>query len=264
MLLSEGQMSDYRGAALMLKALPNAKVLIADKGYDADWFRDALAARKIAACIPPRASRKIPIPHDLHDPGLVPRAMAEISIQHAFDLAAARENRVPKLLQVGPAFGQRGGAVPKEGLALPGKDLIEPAAGFDLCDGIHGFAPMLVGRRRTGDHVSAYAVWTGTGGAILVDGLQFRTAYMIVGASDLGEGNLGARTGNLEDGTEFAFLARYGYGGRLTFSESAREAHRRAGLVVRNRCDNPIAVMFAGVVNHSMKTAEIDALACHG
>ena len=63
MLLSEGQMSDYRGAALMLKALPNAKVLIADKGYDADWFRDALAARRIAACIPPRASRKIPIPH---------------------------------------------------------------------------------------------------------------------------------------------------------------------------------------------------------
>lgn len=63
---------------------------------------------------------------------------------------------------------------------------------------------------------------------------------MIVGASDLGEGNLGASTGNLEDGTEFALLARYGYGGRLTFSESAREAHRRAGLVVRNRCDNPI------------------------
>lgn len=50
--------------------------------------------------------------------------MAEISIQHAFDLAAPRENRVPKLLQVGPAFGQRGGAVPKEGLALPGPVLI--------------------------------------------------------------------------------------------------------------------------------------------
>jgi hypothetical protein len=38
MLLSEGEMSDYRGAALMLNVLPNAKALLADKGYDADWF----------------------------------------------------------------------------------------------------------------------------------------------------------------------------------------------------------------------------------
>ena len=60
MLLSEGQMSDYRGAALMLKAVPNAKALLADKGYDADWFRDALADRKITACIPSRANRKVP------------------------------------------------------------------------------------------------------------------------------------------------------------------------------------------------------------
>ena len=48
----------------MLKALPNAKVLLADKGYDADWFRDALADRKITTCIPSRANRKVPIPHD--------------------------------------------------------------------------------------------------------------------------------------------------------------------------------------------------------
>jgi hypothetical protein len=62
-LLSEGQMSDYRGAAFILKALPHAKVSLADKGYDADWFRDALADRKITACIPSRANRKVPIPH---------------------------------------------------------------------------------------------------------------------------------------------------------------------------------------------------------
>ncbi len=31
MLLSEGQMSDYKGAALMLTALPKAKELVADK-----------------------------------------------------------------------------------------------------------------------------------------------------------------------------------------------------------------------------------------
>ncbi len=37
-LLSEGRMSDYKGAALMIDAFPKAKVLLGDKGYDADWF----------------------------------------------------------------------------------------------------------------------------------------------------------------------------------------------------------------------------------
>ena len=64
MLLSEGQMSDYKGAALMLTALPNAKELLGDKGYDADWFRQALAERGITACIPSKSNRKKPIKHD--------------------------------------------------------------------------------------------------------------------------------------------------------------------------------------------------------
>jgi transposase len=64
MLLSEGQMSDYKGAALMIDALPPAKDMLADRGYDADWFRDALNARGITPCIPSRSNRKVPIPHD--------------------------------------------------------------------------------------------------------------------------------------------------------------------------------------------------------
>ena len=64
MLLSEGQMSDYKGAALMIDALPPAKELLADKGYDADWFRHALAERGITACIPSKSNRKEPIEHD--------------------------------------------------------------------------------------------------------------------------------------------------------------------------------------------------------
>ena len=62
--LSEGQMSDYNGAALMLPAFPAAKALLGDKGYDADWFREALALRGMKACIPSRAKRKTPIAHD--------------------------------------------------------------------------------------------------------------------------------------------------------------------------------------------------------
>ena len=64
MLLSEEQMSDYKGAALMLDALPRAKALLGDRGYDADWFRTALAERNIAACLPSKRNRKVPIPHD--------------------------------------------------------------------------------------------------------------------------------------------------------------------------------------------------------
>src|SRR6202042_2505330 len=64
MLLSEGQMSDYKGAALMLPAMPKAKELLADKGYDADWFRAALAKRGVAACIPSKSNRKVAIPYD--------------------------------------------------------------------------------------------------------------------------------------------------------------------------------------------------------
>ncbi len=64
MLLSEGQMSDYKGASLMIDALPRAKALLADRGYDADWFRAALTERGITPCIPSKVNRKVPIPHD--------------------------------------------------------------------------------------------------------------------------------------------------------------------------------------------------------
>jgi len=64
MLLSEGQMSDYKGAALMCEALPRAKALLGDRGYDADWFRKALEERDITPCIPSKKNRKVPIPYD--------------------------------------------------------------------------------------------------------------------------------------------------------------------------------------------------------
>jgi len=65
MLLSEGQMSDYKGAALMIDAFPKAKALLGDRGYDADWLRAALADRGIAACIPSKVNRRVQIPHDI-------------------------------------------------------------------------------------------------------------------------------------------------------------------------------------------------------
>jgi transposase len=64
MLLTEGQVSDYKGAALLLDDLPNAHVFLADRGYDADWIRAALLAHGIIPCIPPKKNRKYPMPYN--------------------------------------------------------------------------------------------------------------------------------------------------------------------------------------------------------
>jgi transposase len=63
-VLSAGQTSDYFGARAMLSSLPKAKVLLADRGYDADWFRWALVDRGITPCIPARKRRTLSVTHD--------------------------------------------------------------------------------------------------------------------------------------------------------------------------------------------------------
>jgi transposase len=59
LLLTPGQTSDHKGAKLMLGALPKAKSLTGDKGYDSDGFRNALTRKGIVPCIPPKKNRKI-------------------------------------------------------------------------------------------------------------------------------------------------------------------------------------------------------------
>lgn len=51
-------------AAPLIEALPPSIRLIADKGYDANHFRDLLAKRRTEAVIPSTAARKAPIPFD--------------------------------------------------------------------------------------------------------------------------------------------------------------------------------------------------------
>jgi transposase len=46
-LMTAGQVSDYTGAAALLGSLPAAEWMVADRGYDADWFRDALKDKGI-------------------------------------------------------------------------------------------------------------------------------------------------------------------------------------------------------------------------
>lgn len=47
LLLSEGQMSDYKGTAFMLDSFSPVSELMADKRCDSDWFREALQQRGI-------------------------------------------------------------------------------------------------------------------------------------------------------------------------------------------------------------------------
>ena len=57
LFITAGQVNDYTGAAALLGSLPNAEWLLADRGYDADWLREALKDKGIRPCIPGRKSR---------------------------------------------------------------------------------------------------------------------------------------------------------------------------------------------------------------
>ena len=49
--ITAGQVSDYTGAAALMNALPEADWLLADRGYDADWFREGYIDKGIRSCI---------------------------------------------------------------------------------------------------------------------------------------------------------------------------------------------------------------------
>lgn len=61
--LTGGQVHDITQAAALLDGL-EPQALIADKGYDADGFIEALSVRRIAPVIPPKANRRVSRPCD--------------------------------------------------------------------------------------------------------------------------------------------------------------------------------------------------------
>ena len=62
--MTAGEISDYTGAAALLGSLPAADWLLGYRGYDADWFREALKDKGIRPCIPDRKSRIEPVKYD--------------------------------------------------------------------------------------------------------------------------------------------------------------------------------------------------------
>ena len=59
LFLSAGNEADISHAEALLEEVP-AAMLVADKGYDSDSFRDWLRERGTRPCIPPRSNRKAP------------------------------------------------------------------------------------------------------------------------------------------------------------------------------------------------------------
>lgn len=59
--ISVGQVSDYFGARALANSLPSADWLLGDRGFDAEWFREAFLDKGITPCIPRRKSRGKPV-----------------------------------------------------------------------------------------------------------------------------------------------------------------------------------------------------------
>ncbi|KXV16957.1 transposase [Acetobacter malorum] len=65
--LTAGQVSDFKGADVLLADLPDqTEEVIGARAYDSNRIRLLLAERTIIACIPPKKNRKSKPPYDWH------------------------------------------------------------------------------------------------------------------------------------------------------------------------------------------------------
>src|SRR3954464_12579593 len=79
--VTAGEAHDNRLASKLLSRLKSGTMLLADRGYDADWIRALAAARGVWANIPPRCNRNDPVcfsPHLYRARNLVERFFNKI------------------------------------------------------------------------------------------------------------------------------------------------------------------------------------------
>ena len=80
-MLTPGNIADISAAPALLAAMPPARRLLADKGYDANSLRGALCTQDTEPVIPSRCSRKRPIPYDTvayRDRNMIERAFCSL------------------------------------------------------------------------------------------------------------------------------------------------------------------------------------------
>ena len=79
--LSPGEAHDNRLCSVLLCALLPQTMLLADRGYDADWIRELVRQQGASANIPPKRNRKAPIcfsPHLYRARNLIERFFNKI------------------------------------------------------------------------------------------------------------------------------------------------------------------------------------------
>ncbi|MDX8355420.1 IS5 family transposase [Cognatiyoonia sp. IB215182] len=64
LFLTAGQVRQYIGARALLNSLPDVDWLLGDRGYDANWFREALKDKGIPPCLSGRRQRKMIVKYD--------------------------------------------------------------------------------------------------------------------------------------------------------------------------------------------------------
>lgn len=64
LLVTAVQVSDYIDARALQNSIPDVEWLLGDRGYDANWFREALKDKGIRPYIPGRKQRKTAVRYD--------------------------------------------------------------------------------------------------------------------------------------------------------------------------------------------------------
>lgn len=63
MFMTASQQSDYIGTRALLDGFPTAERMLADRGYDADWYREALEDKLFTPYITSRMNRTVSVPY---------------------------------------------------------------------------------------------------------------------------------------------------------------------------------------------------------
>lgn len=95
--VTAGQVSDYIGARSLGGSLPKVDWLLGNRGYDANWFRDALKDKGIRVCIPGRKQRKTTIRYDRRRYKRRNRIEIMFGRLKAWRYAPTRYDRCPKV-----------------------------------------------------------------------------------------------------------------------------------------------------------------------
>ena len=98
LFVTAGQVGDDIGARALPSSLPDVDWLLGDRGYDADWFREALKDKGIRTCIPGRKQPNTPVKYNKRH--YKRRNRIEIMFRRLKDWrrVATRYDKCPKIL----------------------------------------------------------------------------------------------------------------------------------------------------------------------